>query len=405
VSRTSGHVLRDRSLPALTCALTCALTIACGSDERRVAVYPEVSDGAQVNLTPALITQVTLPDNFVLRPDEFAGVVADPPRRLIYVGNRAGALMALHMEDGSVAWEVNFPGAISSEGVLAEDGALLLLGTDNGDLVAFDLETRKPRWTYETQGMIRNVPVVVGGVVYIVNSRDQVFALDLRGGTWRWQYDQPYPTEFTVHGHAGISYMPAQQADEAAGTLFTGFSNGKIAAIGATSGEALWLASVAPPDGGDFSDADATPLINVDQGEVVVAGQNTGVYGLALADGAQRWFQPVRGAGSVVRGPRGLMAFSSALEGVFVLEHRGRVRWRRQTNPGFVSAPLVVGDTAFVTHAEDGLLAYDIETSEYLGGLDIGSGMSGPPTHDPVFGRFYALSNRGALIVFRMAAG
>ena len=425
-------------------ALACALTPGCGSEERRVAVYPEASDGARVNLTPALITQVTLPDNFVLRPDEFAGVVADPPRKLIYVGNRAGALVALHMEDGSVAWEVNFPGAISSEGVLAEDGALLLLGTDNGDLVAFDLETRKPRWTYETQGMIRNAPLVVDGVVYIVNSRDQVFALDLRGGTWRWQYDQPYPTEFTVHGHAGLSYMPAQQADEAAGTVFTGFSNGKIAAIGATSGEALWLASVAPPDGGDFADADATPLVmlpgppglsmlpgppglsmlpgppgppglsmppgppglsSVDQGELVVAGQNTGVYGLSLADGAQRWFHPVRGAGSVVRGPRGLMAFSSALEGVFVLEHGGRVRWRRQTNPGFVSAPLVIGDTAFVTHAEDGLLAYDIETSEYLGGLDIGSGMSGPPTYDPVFGRFYALSNRGALVVFRMVAG
>ena len=392
-------------------AIACALTPGCGTEERRVAVYPEASEGARVNLTPALITQVTLPDNFVLRPDEFAGVVVDPPRKLIYVGNRAGALMALHMEDGSVAWEVNFPGAISSEGVLAEDGALLLLGTDNGDLVAFDLETRKPRWTYETQGMIRNAPLVVDGVVYIVNSRDQVFALDLRGGTWRWQYDQPYPTEFTVHGHAGLSYMPAQQAVEAAGRVFTGFSNGKIAAIGATSGEALWLASVAPPDGGDFADADATPLVmlpgpsNLDQGEVVVAGQNTGVYGLSLADGAQRWFHPVRGAGSVVRGPRGLMAFSSALEGVFVLEHRGRVRWRRQTNPGFVSAPLVIGDTAFVTHAEDGLLAYDIETSEYLGGLDIGSGMSGPPTHDPVFGRFYALSNRGALVVFRMAAG
>ena len=409
MSRTSGQVLRDRSWRVL--AIACALTPGCGTEERRVAVYPEASEGARVNLTPALITQVTLPDNFVLRPDEFAGVVVDPPRKLIYVGNRAGALMALHMEDGSVAWEVNFPGAISSEGVLAEDGALLLLGTDNGDLVAFDLETRKPRWTYETQGMIRNAPLVVDGVVYIVNSRDQVFALDLRGGTWRWQYDQPYPTEFTVHGHAGLSYMPAQQADEAAGTVFTGFSNGKIAAIGATSGEALWLASVAPPDGGDFADADATPLVmlpgpsNLDQGEVVVAGQNTGVYGLSLADGAQRWFHPVRGAGSVVRGPRGLMAFSSALEGVFVLEHGGRVRWRRQTNPGFVSAPLVIGDTAFVTHAEDGLLAYDIETSEYLGGLDIGSGMSGPPTHDPVFGRFYALSNRGALIVFRMAAG
>ena len=378
---------------------------ACGGEARKVAVYPESSSGARLNLTPALVTQVTLPDNFVLRPDEFAGVVADPQRQLIYVGNRAGSLMALRMDDGTQVWEVNFPGAISSEGLITEDGALLLLGTDNGDLVAFDLETRKPRWTYETQGMIRNLPVVVEGVVYTVNSRDQVFALDLRTGSWRWQYDQPYPTDFTVHGHAGISYLASEGSDEAAGTVFTGFSNGKVAAIGATSGEALWLVSVAPPEGGDFADADATPLVYPERGEVVVAGQNTGVYGLSLADGSQTWFHPVRGAGSVVRGPRGLMAFSSALEGIFVLEHGGRVRWRKQVNPGFVSAPLVVGDIAFVTHAEDGLLAYDIETSEYLGGLDFGSGMSGPPAHDPVFHRFYAVSNRGALIVFRMAEG
>lgn len=377
----------------------------CGGEARKVAVYPESSSGARLNLTPALVTQVTLPDNFVLRPDEFAGVVADPQRQLIYVGNRAGSLMALRMDDGTQVWEVNFPGAISSEGLITEDGELLLLGTDNGDLVAFDLETRKPRWTYETQGMIRNLPVVVEGVVYTVNSRDQVFALDLRTGSWRWQYDQPYPTDFTVHGHAGISYLAPEGSDEAAGTVFTGFSNGKVAAIGATSGEALWLVSVAPPEGGDFADADATPLVVPERGEVVVAGQNTGVYGLALADGSQTWFHPVRGAGSVVRGPRGLMAFSSALEGIFVLEHGGRVRWRKQVNPGFVSAPLVVGDIAFVTHAEDGLLAYDIETSEYLGGLDFGSGMSGPPAHDPVFHRFYAVSNRGALIVFRMAEG
>lgn len=383
-----------------------ALAPACAREPRRVAVYPETSPGARLNLSPALITQVTLPDNFVLRPDEFSGVVVDPDRRLVYVGNRAGSLLALRAEDGAVAWEALFPGAISSEGLLAEDGALLLLGTDNGDLVAFDLETHKPRWTYETQGTIRNLPLVVEGVVYVVNSRDQVFALDLRSGAWRWQYDQPYPTDFTVHGHAGLSYLAPEETagDEAAGTVFTGFSNGKVAAIGASSGEALWLASVAPPEGGDFADADATPLVNAARGEVVVAGQNTGVYGLALADGSQRWFHAVRGAGSVVRGPRGLMAFSSALEGIFVLEHGGRVRWRRQTNPGFVSAPLVVGDVVFVTHAEDGLLAYDVETGEYLGGLDPGSGMSGPPVADPVFGRFYALTNRGSLVSFRMTS-
>lgn len=377
----------------------------CGGEDRRVAVFPADDSGARMNLSPALLTQVTLPDNFVLRPDEFAGVVPDPKRRLIYVGNRAGSLLALNMEDGATAWETTFPGAISSQGVIADDGAVLLLGTDNGDLIAFDLETRKPRWTYETAGTIRNEPLVVDGTVFVVNSRDQVFALDLKTGAWRWQFDEPYPTEFTVHGHAGLAYHAPEQGDEAAGTIYTGFSDGKVAAIGATSGEALWVASVAPRDGGDFIDADATPLVLPESGEVVVAGQNTGVYGLALADGAQRWFRAVRGAGSVVRGPRGLMVFSSALEGMFALEHGGRVRWRRQLNPGFVSAPLVVGDTAFITHSDDGLLAYDIETSEYLGGLDPGSGMSGPPVYEPVFGRFYAVSNRGLLAVFRMQSG
>lgn len=387
-------------------ALACLLALSgCGGDERRAAIFPSEKAGARMNLTPALLTQVTLPDNFVLRPDEFAGVVPDPERRLVYVGNRAGTLLAIRMEDGGTEWETAFPGAISSQGVLADEGKLLLLGTDNGELIAFDLATRKPRWTYETTGTIRNEPFVRGGTVFIVNSRDQVFALDLATGAWRWQYDQPYPTEFTVHGHAGLAYHAPEQGDEAAGTLYTGFSNGKVAAIGATSGEALWVANVAPRDGGDFVDADATPLINPEAGEVVVAGQNTGVFGLGLADGNQRWFRPVRGAGSVVRGPRGLMVFSSALEGIFALEHSGRVRWRHQLDPGFVSTPLVVGDIAFITHSDDGLLAYDIETSEYLGGLDIGSGISGPPVHDPVFGRFYAVSNRGLLMVFRMQQG
>ncbi|MFY0531213.1 hypothetical protein [Nannocystis pusilla] len=170
-----------------------------------------------------------------------------------------------------------------------------------------------------------------------------MFALELTTGAWRWQYEQPYPTEFTVHGHAGLSFLeaevtqapdqaasasgisaeavlgeggaaqdeeaetsgdapadgddaavagvgapsgaapvtgaapagapaagaPAGKSGEAAsatgngstggpssppsGTIFTGFSNGKVAAIGAQSGEPMWLANVAPPAGGTSS--------------------------------------------------------------------------------------------------------------------------------------------------------
>lgn len=451
-----GHVL---------CAVSLA---ACAGEARTVVPHPEPTSGARANLELVRVQQVTLPDYGVLNPDEFAGVAPDPGRGLIYIGTRAGTLLALSMETGEVAWEQQFQGAISSVPKLADDGALMLLGTDNGDLIALELDTRKTRWSYATLGTIRNEPLVREGTVYVVNSRDQVFALELKSGAWRWQYEQPYPTEFTVHGHAGLSYLEAEngapvaavavkaapeaepvaepeaepEADETEaaeagavaavpitevpiakapvpeaevvteaaeestpapppGTLFTGFSNGKVAAIGAQSGEPLWIANVAPPGGGDFVDSDGTPLILVDRGELVVTGQNTGVHGLALADGGERWTRPLRGAGSVVAGPRGLMIVASALEGVFALEHGGRVRWRQQLNPGFVQAPLVVGDIAFIAHSNDGLLAYDVETGEFLANLDTGSGISGPPVYDADLSRMYTLSNRGMLVVFR----
>lgn len=393
--------LRTGAIGQVLCALSVALA-GCSRDERVVLAHPEVTPGARANLELALVKQVALPDLGVLNPDEFAGVAPDPARKLVYVGTRSGTLLALSMETGEVAWEEQFPGALSSVPVIADDGALMLLGTDNGDMIALELETRKHRWAYATLGTIRNMPLVVEGVVYMVNSRDQVFALDLRTGAWRWQYDQPYPTEFTVHGHAGLSYAPPQAEGED-GVIFTGFSNGKVAAIGASTGEPLWLASAAPPAGGDFVDADGTPLVDLGLGEVVVTGQSTGIYGLSLADGAQRWHRPMRGAGSVVAGPRGLMVVASSLEGVFALEHGGRVRWRQPTNPGFVQAPLVVGDIAYVAHSDDGMLAYDVETGEFLAQLNPGSGMSGQPVFDPTFQRFYTLSNRGMLVVFRAA--
>ncbi|MCY1062256.1 PQQ-binding-like beta-propeller repeat protein [Nannocystis sp. SCPEA4] len=464
---------------------------ACAGETRTVMPHPELSPGARANLELARVQQIALHDYGVLNPDEFAGVAPDPGRRLIYVGTRAGSLLALSMETGAVEWEQQFPGAISSVPKLSPDGELMLLGTDNGDLLAIELDTRKTRWSYATLGTIRNEPLIRENTVFVVNSRDQVFALELNTGAWRWQYEQPYPTEFTVHGHAGLAYLegegvvtqtiespadasgiaaevmpgeagepaeggetgdgdiepaeavksepapsgspaasepaksgsagapvepvksgeggaaPASGAAEAgpstppAGTIFTGFSNGKVAAIGAQSGEPLWLASAAPPAGGDFVDSDGTPLILTDRGELVVTGQSTGVYGLALADGLERWYRPLRGAGTVVAGPRGLMIVASALEGVFALEHGGRVRWRQQLNPGFVQTPLVVGDIAFVAHSDDGLLAYDVETGEYLASLNTGSGISGPPVYDGELRRFYTMSNRGMLVVFR----
>ena len=392
---------------ALAFALAGAIS-GCGPKEKVIVVHPEGSDAARDLFRVAMLREITLPDNFVLRPDEFAAVTVDHERDVIYVGSRAGDLLALDHVTGDVVWEMNLGGAVSSRPVLADmpgdvirQNALLLVGTDNGEMVAIDLDSRQVSWRYHTDGKIRNAALTWEGVVYFVNSRDQVFALDVRSGDWRWQYEQELQTDFTINGHAGLTFVPAaadQAGDVGPGTLYTGFDNGKVVAIGAGTGEALWISSVAPAEGGAFSDCDSTPLVDVQRQELVVAGQQTGVYALSLTDGTETWRFPVRGSSTVVRGRGTDLVAASSLEGVFALDRQGLLLWRTQVDPGVLSEPVVVDDTVYVTHSADGLLAFDAETGAYLLRIDPGSGMSSVPVYDPVERRFWATTNRGLLI-------
>jgi outer membrane protein assembly factor BamB len=287
----------------------------------------------------------------------------------------------------------------------AEDGGgVLLVGTDNGSMHAIDLADHEVRWVYETPGRIRPPAIAHDGVAYFVNSRDQVYALDLRTGAWRWQYEQDFTSDFTVLGHAGLALVAAggQGTDGEAGVVYACFDSGKVAALGATSGEALWLSSVAPPEGGDFVDCDATPLVDPARNELWVTGQSTGVHSLSTEDGTVGWVLPMRGGGSVRRGPDGALLVASSLEGVVSLDPSGTMRWRAVTDPGVVSDPVVVDGTIFVTHSEIGLLAFDYDDGEMLAQLRTGSGMASTPVYDPVRDRLYAVSNRGLLISLRV---
>lgn len=390
-------------------ALTTALTglVSCGPTGRIEVIHPEGSDAARSVFRVAMTQQITVPDNFIMRPDEFGTVVSDHPRQLLYVGSREGTLMALDMETGEFMWELPLGGAVASSPLMVDlpgetvkaDGEpkdLLLIGTDNGEEIAIDLDTREELWRYATDGKIRRAPVVAEGVVYVSNSRDQVYGLDLRTGAWRWQYEQPLQTGFTVSGYAGLAYRPSSDG-AVPGVLYTGFGNGKVVALDAGSGEALWLASVAPTQGGDFSDCDTTPLVDVERNRLYVAGQQTGVYALSLDDGSVAWSFGVRAAGDLVWAAGTDMVGASSLEGIFSLDREGQLLWRTEVDPGVVSRPLVVGDTVYVAHNESGLLALDRETGEFLARIDPGSGVSSPPVFDAVLNRVYATSNRGVL--------
>jgi outer membrane protein assembly factor BamB len=351
-----------------------------------------------------MVRGLTDPFRSDLRPDEYGGVAADPRRGLLYAGTDDGRLLALDHEDGMVRWEYELAGGLGGLPHVADD--LLLVGTDDGALVAIDLNSHEEAWRYETTGVIRRPPVLAGGVVYFANSRDQVFALDARNGAWRWQYERAFQKEFTIFGRSGLSFVPNDDPDaDEVGVLYSGFDDGRVVAIGATSGEALWIRNLAPKVEQGFADVDSTPLVDAPRGEVVVAAQSTGIHGLSLDDGSIKWVKPVKGAGTLVATGDGGYVFASSLEGLFAIEPGGRTRWRVEVDPGRMSTPMIIDGVIYLTHSEVGLMAYDLATGEHLARFDPGSGMSAPPSFDPSTQRLFTVSNRGVLVGLWLESG
>jgi outer membrane protein assembly factor BamB len=404
-------------------ALSLSAALACGPSTPTVLVHAPESEAARALWSIDFVREFTVPEPFRYQTEEYGSAVADPSRGLVYVGSRDGTLLALDDRRGEVVWESDIGGGLSSVPILVkvdlevglghvpipgEQPDWMITGTDDGALVAIDLETRAVVWRYRTGGLVRKPAIIGDGVVHFANSRDQILAVDLRGGEWVWEFDGEFQKDFTVYGRAGLAYLPAGSSDGSAegadaGVIYTGLADGKVIAIDAGSGSTKWIESLAPVDGQNmFVDIDTTPVIVPELGELVVANQTSGVFAHGLADGSERWNTPIRAVGSLAAAPGGLVLAASSLEGLFALELDGRVRWHQQLDPGSLATPLVVDGTVIVAHSDAGLLAYATANGELLGYLFNGSGSSGQPSFDPVLGRVYASSDRGWLYALRL---
>ncbi len=403
--RSVGGWVRAATVAAAVGAQLC-LGAGCGGGPRHrpgPLPYPAApSTGAAAVARMVYASQLAPLHKSPLRSDEFGTVSVDARRGLVYSGGRHGYLLASDDRDGRVVWELSLGAAIHGPPLLVGPN-LLLCGTDGGALVAIDLDDRTQTWRYETSGTIRTRPVVHDDVVFFANSRDQVFALDVRTGAWRWQYQRELPQGFSIQGRAGLAFVAARDLASSdlhddVGVLLTGFADGRAVALSAVTGEALWITDLSPAGEDEFVDVDATPLVDVAAGEVLVTGQATGVHALSLVDGEPRWRLPMRGAGPIVRTDAHRYLVASSIEGLVAFDRGGHVRWRRQLDPGVVGVPVVAGQRIFVSHSESGLLVYGSDRGEFLGGMDVGSGVSGGLSLHESKQRLYLTTNRGMLL-------
>ncbi len=310
----------------------------------------------------------------------------------IYAASAEGSL--LRIDNGRVTWKVN--AGLPLSGGVGSDGALVLVGSPKGDVLAFSANDGKLLWKARATSEILSPPVVGGGVVVVRSGDNRLAGYDVQDGKRKWIYQRPTPALFLREAAPPIIDHEY---------VFAGFPGGKLIALSIFNGAVMWEGTVALPKGTTeldrVADITSAPVISgrsicavafqgrvacfsLDNGELTwardmssssgltidsrnlyVSDDKGAVHALDMASGASLWKQDKlflrRLTSPVVRGAHVLVA---DVEGVvhFLNKEDGSFAARVSTDGSPVVAPMqVLGSGVLVQTNKGGLYALEAE--------------------------------------------
>jgi outer membrane protein assembly factor BamB len=170
-------------------------------------------------------------------------------RHAAFVGSDDGNLYAFNALDGTTLWTGPTGGPVRSSPAI--DGNVVYVGSDDGKVYAFDADGTgcagapkvcDPLWTASTGGAVASSPAVVGGIVYVGSNDGTVYALNAIDGSTVWSADAAcVGTASTTCAMAtpavvdGIVFIGSDEGD--------GLNeSGALYAFDAATGTPLWTA-------------------------------------------------------------------------------------------------------------------------------------------------------------------
>ncbi len=198
----------------------------------------------------------------------------------VYVAGHGGDVQSLELANGRDVWRVDTDLDLAGGPAVGE--GLVVVGSSDGQLVALDSETGAKRWQVSTGGEVLTAPAVAGGLVVVRTVDGRLRGLRAANGSEAWSYEQPVP-RLSLRGNGA----PVVSGD----MVLAGLDNGKVVALSLTSGELLWITTVAPAHGKTEIErlVDIDSSVRVSGTDVFVVGYQGRIAMLAL-DSGQIWW-------------------------------------------------------------------------------------------------------------------
>src|SRR5436305_9676747 len=246
------------------------------------------------------------------QPRETAAPVLDDPGSRLYVGTNDGYVRCRFR--GRTVWTWHAGGSVLAAPLLDRD--TLYVASADGKLTALNRITGEVRWSSDLHEELTTTPTLSGGRVYVMSSEESVTGLDAETGKSLWKFHRDPPAGFTIRGNSRprVSH----------GSVFAGFADGSLVALGPADGVAKWVRLVSGT--GDYLDVDDLQAPD-QEARVHVASSKVGVVAVDAASGNPVWTAPLPGANHVmVDGPRVYASGKGAL--LALARGDGKVLWK-----------------------------------------------------------------------------
>jgi outer membrane protein assembly factor BamB len=340
---------RVRSLSVVACAALVALLLGGCSGTRTRAELPALE---QVVSTMRLHGLWYRQSQIRHLPDEARLTPFVAGKRFFY-SDRPDRVVALDARNGRQLWKVALPPAPGrpersvrlSGGIGAGEG-LLFVGTDEGEVIALDPDKGGVQWRAQLSSEVLAPPLAQEGVLVVRTNDGRVAALDPANGNTLWSYSSTVPA-LTLRG----SSLPLIDRDR----VFAGFANGKLVALGLTSGEVLWESTVGVPEGRSelerMVDIDADPVL-VD-GIIYTAAYQARLVALTSVAGSLLWSRDLSTYQGMVAGADALYLSDSDGKVFAVSRRTGAVLWQQDKLAGrAITAPVMYRGNLFVADGQ-----------------------------------------------------
>jgi len=212
-----------------------------------------------------------------------------------------------------------------------------------------DLE---PVWDapYSAGSGIYRAPVVDGDQILLGTTKDQIQAIGLDDGAWRWSYKRDVARTSMELAILGAP-APIVDGEE----VIAGFSDGVLAGVDRTSGRVRWEVRVGD---GQFPDIEAEAI--VDDGVLVAAAFGGPVLGLDRTTRRVLWTVEDAGAVSSMELADGMLYTSDSKGRVHSIEvSTGAVQWTWELPNKILGPPRRAGGSILVGEVDGTLYALD----------------------------------------------